>query len=183
MALTLRQIRLRGAWLLVLPFFWYAAPTPSSLAFGGAVALFGLFIRAWAAGVIRKDAVLTTSGPYAQTRNPLYFGSLFLGLGMTIAGGQWLFVLIFVVFFAWIYTRTMRFEANLLRDKFGDAYRAWEEQVPLFFPRLTAYRADDADAAAPRGFTTERWRANREYEALLGAVVAMGVLVAKWWWL
>ena len=55
------------------------------------MSILGLFIRAMAAGFIHKEKQLTTTGPYAFTRNPLYFGSFFLGLGITIAGGQWLF--------------------------------------------------------------------------------------------
>lgn len=183
MALSLRQIRLRGAWLFVLPFFWFARPTPGLLLAGGLLAALGLSIRSWAAGVIRKDAVLTTAGPYAHTRNPLYLGSFFLGLGVMVAGGQWVFVVIFWLFFLWIYSRTMRFEATLLHDKFGKAYADWAAHVPLFVPRLTPYRgSDQADPEAPSRFSGSRWRGNREYEAVLGAVVAMLVLAGKWWW-
>ena len=53
------------------------------------MALAGLAVRAWAAGVIKKDQELTTSGPYAFTRNPLYLGSLLLGSGGVLAGGVW----------------------------------------------------------------------------------------------
>jgi len=174
---------LRSVWLLVVPFFWFARPTLALLLGGAALMAIGLGVRAWAAGVIRKDAVLTTSGPYAYTRNPLYLGSLFLGLGVVVAGGQWLFAAVFLLFFVGVYGRTVRHEATLLGDRFGEAYHAWAAQVPLFVPRLTPYRpvAKDGDTA-PWGFTGERWTANREYEALAGALAALAVLVAKWLW-
>ena len=38
----------------------------------------------WAAGTIRKNRVLTTHGPYAFTRNPLYFGSFIIGIGFGV---------------------------------------------------------------------------------------------------
>src|SRR5947209_15369662 len=62
-------------------FLLLAKPMPLTLAAGGAVALAGLALRAWASGHIRKNARLAVSGPYAYTRNPLYLGSLVLGLG------------------------------------------------------------------------------------------------------
>ncbi len=70
-------------------FIVLARPTPRALLIGAGVSLIGLGIRAWAAGHIRKNAELATSGPYAFTRNPLYLGSFFLGLGFTIASGRW----------------------------------------------------------------------------------------------
>src|ERR1044072_2657620 len=53
-------------------FIFFARPTPKAFAIGASVSLLGLALRAWAAGHIRKNAQLATSGPYAFTRNPLY---------------------------------------------------------------------------------------------------------------
>ncbi len=69
-------------------FFVFARPRPLTLFVGGAIALLGLGLRAWAAGHIRKNAALATSGPYAYTRNPLYLGSFLLGVGFSIASSQ-----------------------------------------------------------------------------------------------
>ena len=67
-----------------------ARPDRRSLFVGGAVALVGLGIRAWASGHIRKNARLAVSGPYAHTRNPLYLGSFVMGVGFTVAAsGRW----------------------------------------------------------------------------------------------
>lgn len=177
MALSLRKLRLRAVWLLIIPFLWLARPTPALLVAGGGLATVGLLIRGWAAGLLRKEQVLATDGPYAHTRNPLYLGSFFLGLGVTLAGGQWYFVVIFVAFFLGIYGRTMRSEAELLEGLFGDAYRHYAGNVPLLFPRLTPYRAPEA--AEPGAFTFERYRGNREYEALLGAIAGFAFLALR----
>jgi protein-S-isoprenylcysteine O-methyltransferase Ste14 len=187
-ALTLRKIRLRLVWLLVLPFLWFARPTPGLLVAGGLLAAVGLAIRASAAGVIRKEKQLATSGIYAHTRNPLYLGSFFLGLGVTVAGGQWIFVVLFALFFAMVYGRTMRGEAELLEGLFGDAYRDYARNVPLLLPRPTAYRGPGAGGTAgarpvggPR-FSLERWRGNKEYEALMGAVAVFAFLALRMVW-
>ena len=120
--LTLRQIRLRLVWLLILPFFWFAQPTPRLLLFGGALGLVGLIVRGWSAGSIQKDRVLATAGPYAHTRNPLYFGSFLLGLGAVVAGGRWIFAVLFLGFFFTVYRAAMREEAAGLQERFGPEY-------------------------------------------------------------
>lgn len=177
MAPSLRKIRLRLVWLLIVPFLWLADPTPATLAAGGALALGGLLIRAWAAGFIRKEERLATGGPYGHTRNPLYLGSFFLGLGVTVAGGQWYFVAAFLGFFFGVYGRTIRSEAALMEELFGDQYRHYADGVPLFLPRLTPYRAPGEDA--PGSFSLERYRGNKEYEASLGAVAGFAFLALR----
>ena len=180
MTLSLRKLRLRAVWLLVVPFLWLARPTPQSLALGGVLALLGAALRGWAAGTIRKERELSTSGPYAHTRNPLYLGSFLIGAGVTVAGGRWEFVLLFLVFFAWVYGRTIRAEARLLADLFGERYAEYARSVPLFVPRVAPYRG--SLGAAPGGFTLERWRRNREYEALLGVIAGFAFLAARMFW-
>ncbi|MEZ4425108.1 MAG: isoprenylcysteine carboxylmethyltransferase family protein [Gemmatimonadota bacterium] len=181
MRLSLRKIRLRLVWLLILPFLWFAAPTPALLATGAAVALVGLAIRAWAAGYIHKEMELATDGPYAHVRNPLYVGSLLVGLGVTVAGGQWVFVVAFLLFYVTVYGRTARGEAELLSAKFGEHYRAYAARVPLFWPRLTP-AAVPGPQPRPR-FTVRRYWKNREYEAALGLLAGFLFLAAKllWW--
>jgi protein-S-isoprenylcysteine O-methyltransferase Ste14 len=173
----MRRIRLRLVWLLIIPFLWLASPSPRSLLVGGALAAAGLLIRAWAAGFIRKEERLATGGPYGHTRNPLYLGSFFLGLGVTVAGGQWYFVVLFLAFFTAVYGRTIRNEAQLMEELFGEEYRHYAASVPLFLPRLTGYRAPGAEEVG--SFSLERWSGNKEYEALLGAVAGFAFLAAR----
>lgn len=183
MTLTLRRLRLKAVWLLVVPFLWLARPEPALLAAGVMLAALGLALRAWAAGVIHKERELSVGGPYAHTRNPLYLGSFLIGLGVTVAGGRWIFVLAFVAFFAWIYTRTIRSEARHLRDLFGEGYQEYARHVPVFLPRPLPWRRQETPASPGRGaFSLERWRRNREYEALLGVVAGFAFLVVKMLW-
>ncbi|HSG46424.1 MAG TPA: isoprenylcysteine carboxylmethyltransferase family protein [Longimicrobiales bacterium] len=173
----MRKIRLRLVWLLLIPFLWLARPTPATLAAGGVLAVMGLLVRAWAAGFIRKEERLATSGPYGHTRNPLYLGSFFLGLGITVAGGNWYFVAAFLLFFFGVYGRTIRGEAQLMEKLFGEQYRHYAAHVPLFLPRLTRYRAPGDET--PGAFSMERYRGNKEYEALLGAVAGFAFLALR----
>src|SRR5688500_11139115 len=98
---------------------FFARPRPAALAAGAGVSVLGLAIRAWASGHIRKNAQLATSGPYAFTRNPLYFGSCLLGLGFTIASGRWLLALLFAALFIGIYVPTMRVAASTVAQLYG----------------------------------------------------------------
>ncbi|MFQ5537544.1 MAG: methyltransferase family protein [Gemmatimonadota bacterium] len=186
MAVNLRVLRLRGVWLLILPFFWYARPTPWSILLGALPALAGLLLRAWAAGTIRKERELTTQGPYAFTRSPLYLGSFLLGTGVAVAGGVPLFVVLFFLFFAGVYGWTIRAETRELEELFGDAFRAYRTRVPAFLPRLTPYAAGregsgGGSSAEPRGFTWKGYLRYREWEAALGTLAGFAVLVLKWW--
>lgn len=172
MKLKLKRIRLRALWLLVPVYFLLARPTLELLLAAAALAVIGVAIRGWAAGTIQKREVLTTTGPYAHTRNPLYLGTVFIGLGMTVASGRIVFLLVFLAFFGLVYWPTMRREERYLEEQFGEAFREYARSVPLFFPSPRAYRAGAS-------FSFERYRRNREHEALLGVVAAFIVLAAK----
>jgi protein-S-isoprenylcysteine O-methyltransferase Ste14 len=157
-------------------FLFFARPTPKALMIGAAVSLLGLALRAWAAGHIRKNAELATSGPYAFTRNPLYLGSFLLGLGFTIASGQLLLGLLFAALFLGIYLPVMRVEASTMAQLFGSRYETYKRSVPLFFPRITPFR--ESESARTR-FDGTLYLRYREYRAALGLVVAWGLLLIK----
>jgi protein-S-isoprenylcysteine O-methyltransferase Ste14 len=179
--LNLTRLRLKAVWLLVVPFLLLSRPTPGLVSIGAALAGIGLLIRAWAAGTIHKERELTTSGPYAFTRNPLYVGSFLIGLGVTVAGGHWLWPVIFICFYVAVYAKTMAVEAGRLTRLFGDRYLAYARNVPAFVPRLTPYRPQGGEAI--QGFRFSQYRRNREWEALLGGLAAFAFLAGKAWWL
>ena len=156
-------------------FLLFARPRPATLLVGGLVSLFGLSLRAWAAGHIRKNDALAVSGPYAYTRNPLYLGSFFLGLGFTIGSGRWLLGLLFAALFLGIYLPVMRVESRTMEKLFGESFGNYAAAVPLFFPRFTPYRT----AEAQMRFDHSLYLRYREYEAALGLLIAWGLLVLK----
>jgi hypothetical protein len=186
-----RGLRTRSAWLLAVPFLLLARPSPELLGGGALLASLGLLLRGWAAGTIRKDEVLTTSGPYAHLRHPLYAGSFLIGVGLAVMGGHWAWAVLVVVFFMVIYRRTLGEEGRRLGHLFDERYRHYSEHVPALLPRLTPYRPTDEGESTgspplPRsgdGFAWRRYLRNREWEALLGTAAALGVLAAKMRWL
>ncbi len=156
-------------------FLLFARPRPLTLAVGAAISLLGLSLRAWAAGHIRKNSALAISGPYAYTRNPLYLGSFLLGLGFTIGSGVWLLGLLFAVLFLGIYLPVMRVESGTLAQLFGEDFQEYARGVPLFFPRLTPYRAGEKRTT----FDGSLYLRYREYRAALGLLAAWALLVLK----
>lgn len=174
-----RSLRLATAWALGIAFLWMARPVAESVWIGGTIVLAGLAIRGWAAGVLEKDRKLTVSGPYAFTRNPLYLGSFLLGAGAAVAGGSPVFGIVFLGYFALAYGAVMAHERIGLEARFRDGYRDYRAAVPNFVPRLSPYRPQPGPAIDTTGFSLARYMRNREYEAALGAVAAMVLLVLK----
>ena len=128
--------RVRSGYVLAVFVLWFAKPTPRSIAFGALVGIVGLSIRAYAAGYLHKQSVLTVTGPYAYTRNPLYLGSSVLGLGAGIATRSWISAAILVVYFALVYSVVMRREEHELLIQHGGAFEATRRRA-LFLPPPT----------------------------------------------
>ncbi len=172
-ATPIQRFRVPVGFLFAAIFLIFASPEPLTLAIGGAIAVVGLLIRAWASGHIRKNQTLAISGPYAYTRNPLYLGSFILGVGFTIAAGVWWLALAFVALFLGIYLPVMRVEAEELTQIFGADYEKYARQVPLFFPRPAANRKSETN------FDFALYLRYREYQAALGLIFAWAVLLVK----
>ena len=172
-ATPIQRFRVPLGFLFAAVFLIFARPEPLTLGIGGAIAVGGLLIRAWASGHIRKNQTLAISGPYAYTRNPLYLGSFILGVGFTIASGVWWLGLVFISLFLGIYFPVMRVEAGELIEIFGEEYRQYASCVPLFFPRPTAVKRSEIN------FDFDLYLRYREYQAALGLVFAWSVLLLK----
>jgi protein-S-isoprenylcysteine O-methyltransferase Ste14 len=167
-----RRIRVPLGFVSALIFLWLARPTWTSILLGCLVAIPGLWLRAAAAGHVRKNAELTTSGPYAYTRNPLYLGSIIIALGFAVAtNNPWIGIVLLALFLA-IYLPVIRSEEAFLRSTFP-AFDDYTRQVPRLLPRLTPA------SAQPGSFSRELYRKHREYNALIGASVMMAALVLK----
>ncbi len=170
----LQRLRVPLGFLTSVLFVFFSQPTRSSLLIGVPIALAGVLMRGWASGHLRKNAELATSGPYAYTRNPLYFGSFVMALGCAVAGGNlWLGIWL-TGFFLLIYWPVMQAEAAHMQTIFAGEYEKWAINVPLFIPRLTPYRQ-----GVWRGFDFRQYLSHREYRALIGLAVVIGILLLK----
>jgi protein-S-isoprenylcysteine O-methyltransferase Ste14 len=184
-----QRIRVPSGFILAPLLFISARPTLGSLAAGAFIALIGLAIRAWAAGHLRKNQELTTSGPYAYTRNPLYLGTFLLGAGVATGGGTLWFVALFAGLYLAIYVPVMVAEADTMRQLFSEEYERYSGQVPLFVPRFTPYGVQGPSSYAAqlkrsswrggRRFDSSLYLRNREYRAALGFAVVYVLLATK----
>ena len=150
---------------------YLAQPTGMLILVGLPIALAGAALRALAAGVIRKDATLTTSGPYAWTRNPLYLGSFLLGLGFAVMSGSWIATAVIVLPSFIVYPNVIRNEEAHLRRLFPDQFPDYCKNVPRFFPHFRPVQ---------KSFSASQYLANREYQTALGFAAMLGVFILKW---
>jgi protein-S-isoprenylcysteine O-methyltransferase Ste14 len=170
-----RRLRVPLGFLFAAFYIWRAGPNWASLLAGATVAALGIAIRALASGHIRKNREVTTSGPYAYVRNPLYLGSILIGVGFAIAARDVWIGVVLVVFFLAIYVPVMRSEQNYLREQFPE-YDDYARRVPALVPRTLWFEG------VIRDFSRELYFRHREYNALLGAAAMLAVLVAKILW-
>ncbi|HVO56977.1 MAG TPA: isoprenylcysteine carboxylmethyltransferase family protein [Dongiaceae bacterium] len=169
--------RVRLGYVLAIAVLWFARPTPRSVFIGGLVGLFGLWLRAYAAGYLHKQSVLTVTGPYAHTRNPLYLGSAVLALGAGVATRSWISGAVLLLYFAVVYSVVMRREESELRSQHPGAFEQYAAAVPLFFPRFSAARLT---GASPGAFSFAQYKKNHEYQAALGYLLLLGALLLLW---
>ena len=167
-----RRIRVPLGFAFAVVYVWLARPTRLSIIVGALVLIPGLLLRAVASGHVQKNRELTTSGPYAYTRNPLYLGSLILAAGFAIAARNcWIAALMVAMFFA-IYLPVILAEERFLRQAFPE-YDDYARHVPRLWLKLTPFRQQRGS------FSSDLYWKHREYNALLGSLLVIGLLVLK----
>ena len=142
---------------------WLSEPTAQTVTAGALVGSVGEAIRVWAAGHLHKSREVTASGPYRWYSHPLYLGSSVMGLGLAIASGSMLAVLLIAVYLLVALTVAAKSEEAFLRRTFGDQYER--------------YRNGAVDGA--RRFSWEQVMANHESRAIIGFLLAVGLLALK----
>jgi protein-S-isoprenylcysteine O-methyltransferase Ste14 len=167
-----RRIRVPLGFIFAIVFVLLAHPTRTSLIVGALVMLPGLTLRGLASGHVQKDKELTTSGPYAYTRNPLYLGSLMLAAGFAIAARNWWIVAIMLLMFAVIYVPVIAGEERYLRQTFPE-YDDYARRVPRMLPRPSRY------GNSRSAYSAARYWKHREYEAAIGCAFLLAILAAK----
>src|SRR5262245_28939206 len=144
--------RHRG-WIPVLPILGaliWAKPRPPWSLLGVVLMCLGEAVRLWAAahlGIAARSSrplthKLITTGPYARTRHPLYWGNALLTLGfvmMTGAGWPW-FVGIAGVGFLVLYGWHARREERALASAFTAEYAMFRGRVPAWHWRVRPAR-------------------------------------------
>ena len=167
-------IRVPCGFLLVAVYAFFTQPSPRLLTLGAAVALAGIALRACAAGHLEKNLRLATSGPYAYSRNPLYLGSALVALGFALAGGVWWLGLLLTLFLVTLYLPVVSEEEAHLAKLFPE-FREYAAAVPRFWPR----RPVRVERSASSSFRWALYSKNQEYNALLGYLLGIALLLWK----
>ena len=106
-----------------------------------------------------RTRLLTTSGPYAWTRNPLYFGSFLAGTGLRShereldCGSR-----DYPAVIGCVYPHVIRNEEAHLHGCFPKQFREYCARVPRFFPRFRpVLDLSPSSNTSPTANTTRRW--------------------------
>jgi protein-S-isoprenylcysteine O-methyltransferase Ste14 len=143
----------------------------------------GLALRAWAGGSAgghtRTRSIeaprLATAGPYAYVRNPIYLGSIVLGIGMVgLLGDPWM-LLLCAAAFTFLYVSIIPAEERFLRGEFGAEYERYCAEVPRLLPRFIPW-----NGATPAEFN---WHAARGEAHIALILIAIYVLLRGAAWL
>jgi len=165
-----------AACLLVL----FARPNAFSLIAGGVILFIGEGMRVWASGHLIRNKEVTTSGPYAYVRDPLYLGRLLLLIGFCVMGWGYNWILLVVglgIFFMNYMPRKYRKEIARLEDRFGEEYRRYASYTRSLIPRLKPY----PHASSRLWSFSLFWHENREQYLLSGAVLLFLLLILRYY--
>ena len=163
----LARLRVPLGFLSAAIAYWLAQPTPRSVLLGMSIAAVGELLRIWASGHIDKGREVTRSGPYRFIRHPLYVGSAIMGLGFIVAARSWAAGFLVASYLGLTLTAAIRTEEAVLDARFQGEYAAYREGLT---------------PAVPRSFSLARLGSNREYRAVAGFLLAIGLLVLRIGW-
>ena len=175
---VVKRVRVPLGFLTAGVFLWLARPGWGTLAGSLPLVAAGVWLRGYAAGYVRKNAELTTTGPYGFTRNPLYLGSMLILLGFCVAAGSWVLGVGLLALFLAVYLPTIRSEEIYLRAVFA-GFEGYAAQVPRLLPRWTPARLGGERGA----FSRKLYLHHREYNAAIGAGAIYLVLVLRILWM
>ena len=98
--------------------------------------LLGLATRMYASGFVLKNKELSTTGPYAFVRHPLYTGNIMILIGLCLINGFfWSFVTAFI-FFWFYYPTAIEYEDRKLKSLFPDTWEEWASMTPALMPKM-----------------------------------------------
>jgi len=131
----LLRARIPASILMGVAILVFAKPTQQSWLLGMAVVVLGESLRLWASGYIHKSAEVTSCGPYAMCRHPLYLGHFIIATGFCIAADSLPAYIIVAIAFFIIYVPTWKNEERFLTDTFGDTYADFKASRCAIVPR------------------------------------------------
>lgn len=86
----------------------------------------------------RQGHALVVAGPYRIVRNPMYFGTFLIALGIIATLLAPWTLLVFIFIFLCIYIPQTKKEEQSLHSHFGSQYEAYCKATPRYFPHMRA---------------------------------------------
>jgi protein-S-isoprenylcysteine O-methyltransferase Ste14 len=122
--------------------------------FGVALVAFGATGRAWATSYIsgHKQKRLIRTGPYSICRNPLYFFSMILSVGIGFCTETLTIPLLIFFSMAVLYFFQIKREERRLSQIFGKEYKAYLVTTPRFLPTIRNYSEPKMICISPKPF-------------------------------
>jgi len=140
--------------------------------------IIGEAIRIWAAGYIKKNSVLSIVGPYRHIRNPLYLGSLLIGIGFGIFVNNLCVFAAIAITFLYIYTLKIDSEERELEKIFGNQYLEYKKNAGRWLPlKKFNMKIATQDSSDGRFDIKLAILKNKEYNAILGCIFVVFVIV------
>jgi len=173
-----RRIRVPMGFCFAGVFLLLARPTWKTMLASLVLVVPGLWLRGYAAGYVKKNAELTTTGPYAHTRNPLYLGSMLIAFGFAVAAWNLAIFVALAVLFAAIYVPTIQGEEAYLRGHFA-GFDTYARAVPRLLPKWSATGKGGAGSGMAEGFSAALYWRHREYNSAMGAAAIYLALAAR----
>ena len=185
--LALRKHRVliaRVIWLLLfLYLFVYLRQPVKALGsaeglLGIALIVAGVLVRSLSAGMLHKNEQIANHGIYGMVRNPLYFGSLLLLVGINVIIANPVAWLVSLLLFAITYIPTILGEEEGLASAFGETWAAYKNSTPRLIPnplKLGELRHTRWNA--------RQWYKNHEHNTVLAALLVLALLYAynRYW--
>ena len=130
----------------------------------------GETLRLWAAGYLHKGKI-STGGPFGFVRNPTYWGSVLIAIGLcAIAGSAWIWLLA-LVYFTVVYLPSIQYEEAILRKKFPVEFEAYSARVPAFYPTLRRFHDPGISYSRKQIFR------NKEHVAILAILLLYAYVI------
>jgi protein-S-isoprenylcysteine O-methyltransferase Ste14 len=79
---------------------------------------------------------LVTAGPYAYVRHPIYSADILFAWGITLVLPK-ANILVCAAWLTTIMMRWMILEEKALTEKFGEAYKRYQDTTPMLIPKIT----------------------------------------------
>ena len=125
--------------ILVSIFCFYTSPDsifPYASYIAISLIFIGLATRMFASGFVLKNKELSTTGPYAFMRHPLYTGNIMILIGLCLINGfLWSFISAFI-FFWFYYPTAIEYEDRKLKSLFPDTWEEWASITPALMPKM-----------------------------------------------